>query len=142
MCYTESMKVFSAIILAISILGVSIFGFLGMQTMHHEANGECPVNFTGRTIPCPLRDGMFAFSLFHSNAFKSSIVSVFAPTPLAAFLFFVLLVIVIALLAIHPHALMRSTYFRSTRSLAPLTRIKEKLWFCFHERSPSFSVGA
>lgn len=134
------MKAFPAILLVISILGVSVFGFLGMQAMH-DAQAGCLASFAGNT-PCPLKDGMFAFALFHLQIFKSSVATAFAPVPLFVYLLIVLLAFTIAFFETRIPALMRSAYFRSTRTIASPVTIKKESWLGFHERSPSYRVGA
>ncbi len=135
------MKVFSAIILAISILGVSVFGFLGMQTIYDGTNAGCLANFAVGTTPCPLRDGMFAFALFHLNAFNDSAASAFAPVSL----FLLSLLLAFAFAIISKESLSPAPQFSYTKPnhvFVPPPRIQEESWIALHEHSPSIFRSA
>ncbi len=138
----KQMKVFSAILLAISILGVSVFGFLGMQAMHDEANGGCLANFAGGATPCPLRDGMFAFSLFHSSVFKNSVASAFAPVSLFLFSLLLAFLFVIALGEGLSFFKKQPLHSRADFGVATPVRMREASWIALHEHSPSMLRSA
>ncbi len=127
---------FSILLIAI-IVGVTIFGFLWIQT-GRENNLGC---FAGG-IPCPVRDGMFAFALFHLQALKGSIANAFGPISFFVFLLLLVIVYAIAFYGGVTSAGARRIHARSIYAIASPQKIQRESWCALFEHSPSFLMGA
>ncbi len=128
------MKATLSLILILCVIGVTIFGFLGMQTMHKNNLG-CFAN----GMPCPVRDGMFAFALFHLQSLKGSIANAFAPVPLLAYVLMLVLVCVAALFDRVFASATRRKYARLIHTFTFPGEVRREAWLALHEHSPSFA---
>ncbi len=58
------MRSYFAIVVLLTLISISVFGFVGLAEMHRAMGNSCPGNLSSGT-PCPVNDGVFAFAFFH-----------------------------------------------------------------------------
>ncbi len=128
-----------------SLIAVSVFGFIGLNQSHqHQESENCLAN-VAQGVTCPVKDGIFAFAVFHIKALKGLSQAVFfsvSPIFLIALLLFVISLSV-AVFWNAPKFVLSKSYFKKNygykiRDVGPGIIS----WLAYHEHSPSFSAGA
>ncbi len=137
-------SVITGIILT-SLIAVSIFGFVGLSEMHKSGMDQNCLANVAQGITCPVKDGVFAFAVFHLKSLRGLSQSGFLNiSPI--FLLTVLLSAFTLALAIPPNLsglFSSQIYFR--RNYEDKIRdvgTKMIFWLSHLENSPNLSKGA
>ena len=127
-----------------SFLAISVFGFVGLSEMHKQMGDNC-AGSVSQGVTCPVKDGVFAFALFHLKAIQGLSQSSFSNIPPIFLLAVLMLAFAIALIvsASSPGLFSSQSYFKKNyedkvRDVGP----KELFWLARLENSPAFVKGA
>lgn len=138
------MKFSLSIIILISFLAISVFGFIGLGETHKQMGSDCPGSVS-RGVTCPVKDGVFAFAVFHIRALQGLSQSGFLDISPIFLLTVLLLVFALSLIisASSPGLFQNQSYFRKNYEY----KIRDVgsgiiSWLARLEHSPSFAKGA
>ncbi len=134
-----------AIVILIILVSISIFGFVGLAEMHRAMGSSCPGNFSATGTPCPVNDGVFAFSLFHTKALQGLSQSGFLNISPMFFLAMVLLAFAVALIVSAgslSSLLSRSHFKKNYEDKVRDDGTKVVSWLSYLENSPAFIKSA
>ncbi len=138
------MKSYFAIVVLLTLISISVFGFIGLAEMHHAMGSSCPGNLSAGT-PCPVNDGVFAFAFFHLKSAQglsqSGFLNISPMFILAAVLMalaFALIVSVDSLKSLFIQSYFKKNYEDKVRDVGP----KTISWLSRLENPPAFAKGA
>jgi|GEM_PF-2980013 len=132
------------LVILVSFLAISVFGFVGLSEMHKQMGDNC-LGSMSQGVTCPVKDGVFAFALFHLRALQGLSQSSFlniSPIFLLAVLILAF-AIALAVSANSPRIFSSQSYFKKNyedkvRDVGP----KELFWLARLENSPALVKGA
>jgi hypothetical protein len=138
------MKSSLAIVILLTLISISVFGFVGLPEMHRAMGEGCPGNLAAAT-PCPVNDGVFAFSIFHLKSLQGLSQSGFLNISPMFLLTVILLAFAFALIVsadssgpLSIRSYFKKNYEDKVRDEGP----KMISWLSHLENSPAFVKGA
>lgn len=127
-----------------ALISISVFGFVGLSEMHGAMGGNCFADAT-QGMPCPVKDGVFAFAAFHFKNIQNLSQSGFLDVSPLFFISVILFAFSSALAFSGNGAekILSQTYFRKKyEDRVADSGPKMISWFAGLERSPVFATSA
>lgn len=138
------MKSFLAIAILISFISISVLGFIGLSQMHKAMGSNCSADTT-QGMPCPIKDGIFAFAAFHLKGLQELSQAGFVNVSPLFLLAIILLAFSMALVfsgggteRVPSQTYFKKNYEDKVRDVG----FKMISWLAYLENSPSFIKGA
>ncbi|TSA45833.1 hypothetical protein D4R51_01165 [bacterium] len=138
------MKFSLVLVILISFLAISVFGFIGLGEMHKQMGGNCPGSVS-QGVTCPVKDGIFAFAVFHVKALQGLSQSGFLDVSPIFLLTVLLLAFALSLIvsASSSELFQNQSYFKKNYEYKIRDVGSETIsWLAHLEHSPSFAKGA
>ncbi|MGC9603312.1 MAG: hypothetical protein ABSF47_02480 [Minisyncoccia bacterium] len=138
------MKFSLVLLILASFLAISVFGFVGLSEMHKQMGDNC-AGSTSQGVTCPVKDGVFAFALFHLRTLQGLSQSSFSNIP-PIFLLAVLMLafaIALAVFADSSGIFSSQSYFKKNyEDRVRDVGSKKLFWLARLENSPAVVKGA
>jgi hypothetical protein len=135
------MKLLFITLLALSFIGVGVFGVFAMNHGFDQTHKDC-IAVVSQGIECPKQDGILSLVAFHFDSFRSFSFAIFGGNFMSALLLAALMLTIasgiITKISFAPPATIKS-YQRRQISDSYFFSFRQKLvyWLTLHENSPA-----